>query len=112
MILYSYSDVQTDSQCFNRTQSGNGFLGISHLSKLITSVTLLYFLLINFIPFCITGTLLPEITDTVDSQTLSIVFQPQLDNGLVLMLTDVNGSLPLLAVGLVNGEVNNEFNRL
>lgn len=39
------------------------------------------------------------------SETISVTFQPRRDNGLVLMLMEVNGS-SVLAVGMFNGEVN------
>lgn len=47
--------------------------------------------------------ILPEV-DT--SETVSVTFQPRRDNGLVLMVTDVNASESVLAVGMFNGEVN------
>ena len=35
----------------------------------------------------------------------SVTFQPLLDNGIVVMVTADNGTVPVLAVGLFNGEV-------
>lgn len=51
------------------------------------------------------GVHLPELADAGDSQSMFLIFQPQLDNGLVLIVTNETGSTPLLAVGIFNGEV-------
>ena len=40
-----------------------------------------------------------------DSHSVSVTYQPQLDNGLLLMLSNSSNSL-LLAVGMFNGEVS------
>lgn len=52
------------------------------------------------------GVRLPELAAVGDSQSTFVTFQPQLDNGLVLVLTDGNATTALLAVGIFNGEVS------
>ena len=51
------------------------------------------------------GLLLPEVTGIESSQTTSLTFQPQRDNGLVLIVTEANSSSSLFAVGIFNGQV-------
>ena len=51
--------------------------------------------------FCPSGMLLPA-----TPVNASVIFQPLLDNGIVLMVTAENGTVPVLAVGLFNGKVN------
>ena len=55
---------------------------------------------------CTPGLILPELTAADDTQNIFIIFQPQLDNGLVFTLTDENATTALLAVGMFNGEVS------
>lgn len=77
-----FENVQTEIPCYNVTEPGLGFSGISVL-----------------------GEGLSEGTDTV-----SLIFRPLADNGLLLLLSATNTSDPILAVGLVHGQLRVRFN--
>lgn len=52
----------------------------------------------------LSGLPLSEVSGS-SSHTISFEFQPQLDNGLLLLLSESNGTSPALAVGMFNGDV-------
>lgn len=84
------------------TQPGYGFSGISHFSNTDMPSVISQLLMQPLF----SGLLLPEVPALGTVQTVSVAFQPRRDNGLVLMVTDGDGSSPMLAVGMFNGEVN------
>ena len=98
---HTYRGVATGIPCYEQTVAGIGFTGISRISE---SLTVSSSSSDGRVVWCFTAQLLPSL-DSGGEVAVTLTVRPLLETGVIAVLTDPLSSQPVLAVGLVQGEV-------